>query len=1435
MQNTVDEIDRVLRGRAYFYCQLKNDNDIITSGTLNSSTRPDSHTYNSAQKRRRGAVFSAGNAIAPSSFYLDVPFAGWIFEILPSNSDDDNGIPIWLKQNNCGNMSGINDKHSNNEHRSSKRYYTLLSVPQSFEFIVWQASRNQWIISIPYYIVVPIQLHRQPPHNIQPPQQSTNDNNAPLINISSMIIIPASSLFTTPAIRIDKISPNHSKNHDNENKHLHDASFLSDNNDPDVWTLEQLARYETLETTTFVVTNTEFQLQPRETIKPKKRHYSLMGRVITISPILSVHGKDPFVLMEMVHVDRPHKSDDQNTTNHCEAMSATSMIEIDQDQEEEEIVLQFHCVVVFRKQGLSCHSAIVPNETIVMLHHVRKQQWRIPDLFASHSAPARNCMNDLQSTTTTTTPPPPSIFVVDSPNQITLSHTMTNLDTHDDTEQPSPMASDTNSLIPPQQQSTLSISSISTTTGSTITGRVDKVYFQPAVPRSDQRQHVHLIEIIATTPNQEHSRLRLYTSQYPMSTSLSLLLRLFAQVCQQKQEESTPLLEIIVKIHNVQCLGYNGYAANLYTTFTITDIVPSLLDRSQTNHYYVFESLTLLHFPFPYDIEGAQSHSYERTWIHDLIHSTIYTKGSFGPKWTLDTSNVASDALWKVIQPKKTIAKRNVYIDFFTRPNYCNSKLGRAQVPPATSIPMIHLPYPISISDIQRGSFRAIVEQLKQIDLGSVKVGWTGVKQFIGPLMYEVFEPTNGNLDSEQQYMFTFGRCCTANVEDNDRKAISVSDGFVTLPIAFVDNTTSASSPLGDRTVFTDNALVWVAFRGITVSSICLGVKPMECGIQENEWMSLPIYGNVVEEKLHPAMLHGACGICAVSGHLFMVSVYIVADRLHYIGHPSTERNCFGDSSTMSLEQCLNPTLWSEKSMATSVVALLTRGVYKLGKVKSNVYSDYTIAIAHIPTKKIDQNFEVLSTLQCLDFKPTILLDPSKWCSLQNHFNALQATTMTISEERLTLGVTWWRMACCPLTCALQSGGWDDSVLKLGNFKTFGVVIRIPSSCIYRDSKRGYTRIRGCLDHFDAHLRMFDQCNYGEVIKSTTTGQWFDFVGSSDTLLPGNLDRRSRRRASGLLAHGECLMYRHTPESGIPRNRLSDLFTLLCYDLKSTEGRTYLAPSLTRAICGANFLGINYCRASAKCSKCYEALYNPETLNTDRIYSQWNHAEPDRLMPEHRATLLCCPNGCRIDLNGIIKWECSGLIDDGTGQAKLYAEGDAAVCLLGLSKAALKNIESAIWESNRTDGFIYLRTIPPPSYLREAILIARAMALRNIQQMSGKDARHMNDADVAQFMSPGHYGEYLFHSHCRTSFEPMRSLTYFVRCKPLSDSTNTLNQTEIDLVTTATSSTTTESRHHNSLDNEAMIFVTTTTTPTQSYSLPPINLNLIDCSTPFPT
>ncbi len=1391
-----------LRGRVYYYCRLKHDTNIISTFPEDDDdstkkrkrviTTTTTTTADATREESSSDNVKLSSCSSSSSLHLGVPLEGWIFHVLP-------------KDDRAGSRTTHDICHNNHN-----CYYALLCVPQSFESILWTASLQSSIISLSDGVtIVPMAPPQQPRIVVSTTLSSST------ITISALICI-SKSLF------ISSITPS-----------MNDPlRRLDQPEDAEIWTLQQLAQSETCEAVAASTTHA--------TKKKKKRHYSFMGRVVTTSPILSVHGKDPFVLMELVHTERhstPITTITATTTdgNHSE-----------QNYEQEVVLFQCRCVVVIRKLGLTCHTSMVPYDTIVVLRQVRKQQWRIPELFASVSP----SVVDQSTTTTTITPPPSSVFVVDSPTQISFGMpTLTPSDIlHDSDTTAALVSSTTCGVVPPP------LPFCDTTT--TVTGRIHHVHFQPPHGPCDERQrpqHVHLIEIITTLPSPDEeqeedqpprqSKIHLYTSHCPMSTSLSLVLHLHAHISQHQRKESTHRMELYVKVHNVQCLGYNGYAANVYTSFTIMDIcIPEAVNGRE-----LFDALQLLTFPFPYDtVDEAQQLPNERSWIHDFTHTTIYAKGSFGPKWTSKMSHKASFDLWSIINNKtsrgSTSTKRNVYTEFFSRPKYGPFQNGNVPVLGiAPTIPVINFPYPISISDIQQQSFRAVFHQLRQLDVGLIKIGWTGMKQYVGPSMYELFvsqrpNAAKCNVDSQQQIMFTFGRCCTGNVpeKENSRKAVSISDGNVTLPIVFIGGKTFDPSTLSNRSNFMNDALAWVSIRAVSISCIYLGVATAENGKEESDWSSLPPYSDT-----DTAMSHGACAICAVNGHLLMISVYVIGDQLYHIECSNSElkQNSvkrLDTLSAISLEQCLNPKCWTDETMSSpSVVGLLARGTYKLGKVKSNVYSQYTMALAHLPINETNQISDLLSTLQCLDFKPTITLDPAKWNSLQCHINTLLAVKTTISEERLTLGIVWWKMACCPSTCALQNGGWDALRQKLRNPEIFGVVVRLPTTSIVRDTIRGFTRIRCCVDDIDAYVRLFDQPeDNSRVFDSAANDQWFDVVGNSDKFLPGKLDCLPRRRKTGHFAVGERFMYTESAVSGVPRNRLSDLAALLCCDLKSTTGRSHLAPSFTREIRDANFMGINFCRARAECSQCYEVLCNPEVQRDDRISvppaSNRNQSKHDRILSEHPTTLLRCPNGCRLDLYGSIKWECSGLLDDGTGQAKLCAERDAAICLLGLSTTTAKLIETAIWGSHRADGFIFMKAAPPPSYLQTAVLQARAMARQNIKQIPGKDVRRMNDEDVVQFMSSCLYGEYLFHSHCRASFEPMRSLTYFVRCKPLHDKTITLNQTEIDIVTTRA---TTSDCH---TDKNGNFLVTTTTIPTQSYSLPPIILNLVDCCRPSP-
>jgi hypothetical protein len=166
-----------------------------------------------------------------------------------------------------------------------------------------------------------------------------------------------------------------------------------------------------------------------------------------------------------------------------------------------------------------------------------------------------------------------------------------------------------------------------------------------------------------------------------------------------------------------------------------------------------------------------------------------------------------------------------------------------------------------------------------------------------------------------------------------------------------------------------------------------------------------------------------------------------------------------------------------------------------------------------------------------------------------------------------------------------------------------------------------------------------------------------------------------------------------------------------------------------------------------------------------------------------------------------IQWECSGVLDDGTGQAKLYADREAALTLLCFDNEELDQIEKAMWGSCCRE-IRYQKSIPPRKELREQV----HCALANYRDRGPNPLERLPPAIKA---------EYLVHQHCRLSTQPRRVLEYFVRCKPLSDGVSHLNH---DTVETYVSS--------GGGKKSGQV---------ASYKLPPIKLELVECCVPSDT
>jgi len=158
-------------------------------------------------------------------------------------------------------------------------------------------------------------------------------------------------------------------------------------------------------------------------------------------------------------------------------------------------------------------------------------------------------------------------------------------------------------------------------------------------------------------------------------------------------------------------------------------------------------------------------------------------------------------------------------------------------------------------------------------------------------------------------------------------------------------------------------------------------------------------------------------------------------------------------------------------------------------------------------------------------------------------------------------------------------------------------------------------------------------------------------------------------------------------------------------------------------------------------------------------------------------TNLRCPNDCPIDF-AAIKWECSGVVDDGTGQAKLHAERDAALALIG-SGLNVERVEDGAWAVE--SGITYQRSVPPNSFIRNAVREAQMMARQIARDNPEANKKIVRASDVLRLLTPEAKAIYTMQRHCRFSKEPLRSIDIVCRCKPISDVVEDLNRTDVEI------------------------------------------------------
>jgi hypothetical protein len=147
----------------------------------------------------------------------------------------------------------------------------------------------------------------------------------------------------------------------------------------------------------------------------------------------------------------------------------------------------------------------------------------------------------------------------------------------------------------------------------------------------------------------------------------------------------------------------------------------------------------------------------------------------------------------------------------------------------------------------------------------------------------------------------------------------------------------------------------------------------------------------------------------------------------------------------------------------------------------------------------------------------------------------------------------------------------------------------------------------------------------------------------------------------------------------------------------------------------------------------------------------------------HNTAMSRCPNGCSVE--SFEKWECSAVLDDGTGQATLYADGDVVPTLLGMTRKTVEWIEAGV--RSVPDGYlVFKKTVPPSRTLQKFLKSVMKHAA------SGSERLHLLPLPLK--------AEYLLQLHCRQSNRHRHPRDMYVRCKPLPEQFCHLRHTSCD-------------------------------------------------------
>jgi hypothetical protein len=1220
----------------------------------------------------------------------------------------------------------------------------LLSLPQRLVKMACDAARYRWHVKVLRFSIIPL--------------VDSNDD----VGGNSTAIIAAKLL----QVHQMELLESHA-----------DSSMKLPQDVEDVWTLSQFQRKEYVDA---------------QAMKTVERHdtYHIIGKVDAISPIIAMDPSDPFCLMEIY--------DEYNASAGC-------------------------VVVLKGVNALSCHAGILPGDDITFRRVVRKA-WPVPEMVRQN--PAYEYLGSRI---------PSHVFVV--------------------TEARSIMWDPCTETLPPVPFTPVPLISLRGKIG-----HVERMWMPRGNGRVYTIHWLELIQDAETETIPPCTHV-LYLTHFPLSPSMQLSLIPGARAQATNIHLLSRSLEPGVGSILGACLRSSiSLLDHQYTleddSFTDSEehlgtqqltapvpprsmvgVVPysfSKIRRTYRDYLYRKRCKEWIFTCFPKDRSAATLPTSEDVLASCLLKD-CKTALLQSERFEDAQDDTRSDHSLNATGHLRKSSARNPYAEFFDhalddsedRAPYGSCGCDMSIIENCDQ----QWPHFIGLDVIRSKSSRVLADRLVDyLELPSTSIfgGWTSSIHITKAELLKALLGDNESKGQESfhnQPLYTGGFAC---VMDSDcLSPSSIRDSHCQLPASFSGmrlESESADCAVGDFALGRMDTVI--------VSCLCLSTPKTRATRSSHDTCEYMISRDEVPlPPLSPgsyttvADLQGGCSIMKIAAHYFVVSVQLrcnsfICIESKSISNAAVVKQRNAQQEIRSIEECLvDPSGATVSTGSTPIFfnGILVRQRYRYAKVNTHnkLCNCCVLTLSSAPTQG-DFGEPSLSSIQSIELKVAIRCDSSKRLVFKRALSQLLGD-VNILDDHVVLGLSWWSIADYSETCALVAGGWDELERKSDASAT-SVRVRLPVSAITLAS-RGYVRFAGGMNEIKASfLEVASSHTRDKMMESSPA---FDFVGSAK-YVDGMLDRRPPRRLvfgnSSPRIIGELWS---SPSNAIPASKLSDLFQCLCHDLRS-QSQTQLAPSLVRQVIGARFLGVSFCEAKCICTRCYQQLVDTRNkknapqaqyetsfwhvplpilngTNTN-LTSNLSHGQVrgSSELPAHiRNSTLHCPKGCPLECS-TVKWECSGILDDGTGQAKLYAERDAALTLLGMSAEVIEWIEQGAW-SKATGVIRFQKSIPPPQYIQQAVRTALSKTKKGHSQ------------DAFQFLSPDVRADYLLQYHCRSSPQPQRELDYLVRCKPLADSARHLNQTHADTFFPA----------------DGTGFVARGEAP--SYSLPPLKLHLVDC------